>query len=251
MDNIENNEIIENIDVSDNKFKKAKIYKLVSKNINDDDEPLIYIGSTCKILKTRLNGHLRHYKIYLNNKFNFLTSFKLFEKYGVDNVDIILLEECNNITNKLELLKREKYYIDNNICVNKIKPSRTKKEWNKENNYNEKYYNYNKENYKKYREDNKEHYKKYREDNKEHYKKYREDNKEKYKEYQKKYKEYQKKYRDDNKVKIKEYFEDKKDKFKVYNKKYYENNKEKLKEYQKKYYEDKKLNNNNNLIVVN
>jgi hypothetical protein len=41
MDNNENNEIIENIDVSDNKFKKAKIYKLVSKNINDDEIPIL------------------------------------------------------------------------------------------------------------------------------------------------------------------------------------------------------------------
>ena len=55
----------------------------------------------------------------------------MFEKYGINNTDIILVESypCEN---KNELHSRERYYIENNNCVNKIIPTRTSKEFKKE-----------------------------------------------------------------------------------------------------------------------
>jgi hypothetical protein len=50
-----------------------------------------------------------------------------------NNWTIELIEDypCNNLH---ELLTRERYYIDNNECVNKVRPTRTLKEWVTENN---------------------------------------------------------------------------------------------------------------------
>ena len=52
----------------------------------------------------------------------------LFSLDSYDNIDIILVEAfpCNN---KNELESRERYYIENNICLNKNIPTRTMKEW--------------------------------------------------------------------------------------------------------------------------
>ena len=77
-----------------------------------------------------------------------ITSFKIFDKYGIENCDIILIELVN-ATCKEELHQREAYYIKSMLCVNKMVPLRTKKE---------------------YRDDTKEQIKKYYQDNKEHFK---------------------------------------------------------------------------------
>ncbi len=58
-------------------------------------------------------------------------SFDLFEKYGVENCKIILLENVNALT-KDELRAIEGNYIRNMNCVNKYIPDRTRK--NGENN---------------------------------------------------------------------------------------------------------------------
>ena len=101
-------------------YQNAKIYKLTGEN------GLYYYGSTIRDLKTRLNDH-----IHSTN-----TSSKL-----LTNPTIELLENypCNN---KLELLERETLYIENNECVNKYLPVRTKES--------------RKEYLQKYRDDNKE-----------------------------------------------------------------------------------------------
>ena len=71
--------------------------------------------------------------------------FKLFENYGIDNIDIILIESfpCSN---KYELLVTERNHIENENCINRNIPNRSRKEWN----------NTNKEKLKEYREQNKE-----------------------------------------------------------------------------------------------
>ena len=103
-------------------YQNGKIYKLWS--LEGDD---IYIGSTTQSLAVRKAEHKRKDTCY---------SKILFEKY--DDVKIELIEEypCKN---KMELNKREGYYIRNNECVNKSIAGRTKKEYDK-----------------KYREENKE-----------------------------------------------------------------------------------------------
>ena len=58
--------------------------------------------------------------------------FELFEKYGVENCKIYLVElyPCKS---REELEAREGYYIRNYNCVNKIIPGRTKKEYKNDN----------------------------------------------------------------------------------------------------------------------
>ena len=94
-------------------YQKSKIYKIV-----DNTNGNIYIGSTTtKYLSKRLTDHVCRYNKYLNNNLSgYYTSFKILEN---GNYNIVLIENypCNN---KNELYAREKYYIINNECVNKI-----------------------------------------------------------------------------------------------------------------------------------
>ena len=130
-------------------YQNGKIYMLIPVN-NEDDEQLVYIGSTTKkYLSTRLSQHISSYKLYKQGKTNFCTSFILFDKYNIENIHIILLEmySCNN---KDELRAKEAEYIKKTVnCVNKNKPGRTVKI----------YYQDNKEDlivkFKKYYQDNK------------------------------------------------------------------------------------------------
>ena len=188
-------------------YNNGKIYKI--EPIIDHDEGEIYVGSTTKhYLSQRMDTHRCSYKRFKQEKTKQkLTSFILFEKYGITNCEIILIESVNVNTND-ELKAREKYYIQLFKCVNKNIPNRTHKE----------YYETNKNKIKEYREDNKEKIKEYRNDNKE------------------KIKEQKKDYYENNKEKIKEYYEINVEKIKNQMKEYYEKNKEKTIEYNKKKY---------------
>jgi len=92
-------------------YQNSKIYKLVGGG-------LTYYGSTCNELRKRLIQH--------KTKNNPCKSKLLFD--SGDKVEIILVEKypCND---KMELHQRERYYIENFECVNKLIPSRTKKQW--------------------------------------------------------------------------------------------------------------------------
>ena len=199
----------------ENKYVNGKIYKIV-----DNTNGNIYVGSTIEKLKERLRKHKVKYKLYLQGKPTYTSSFKILEN---NDYHIELLEDypCNS---KKELETKEREHIENIVCVNKIIPTRTKKEWEEEN--KEKI----KEERKKYYEENKEKLK-------EGQKKYRENNLEKIKEGQKKHYE-------ENKEKIleerKKYQEENKEKIKIKEKKYREENKEKIKNRKKKYYEENK-----------
>jgi hypothetical protein len=110
-------------------YTKGKIYKIVS-----DNSDKVYYGSTTqKYLSTRLAGHKNNYKKHLAKQFRYVTSFEVLKDA---DVRIVLVEsypcaDCN------ELMARERYYIENYDCVNKVIPGRTKKEYywdNKEEN---------------------------------------------------------------------------------------------------------------------
>jgi hypothetical protein len=147
-----------------------------------------------------MDTHRTQYKCWKNGKHNLITSFNLFEKHGIKNCEIILLESVN-ANSKDELLAREAYWIKQVDCVNKVIPNRTDKQ---------------------YREDHKE-------EIAERHKQYYNDNKEKAKQYY-----------NDNKQDIleqhKEYYEDNKEKIVEYHKKYYEKNKKELSEQRKQTY---------------
>jgi hypothetical protein len=174
-----------------NKYQNGKIYKIEPLNGEEGD---IYIGSTTqKYLSSRMNQHRSNYI----KKTNICKSHSLFDKYGIENCNIILLEMVN-VNNKMELHQKEAYYIKLLKCINKNIPLRTIKEW---------------------REDNKEHYmnkcKEYREANKEQKKEYYETNKETILE---KAKEHYETNKDIILVKVKEYREANIDKIKEYDK---------------------------------
>ena len=128
-------------------YEKGKIYKLTCGG-------LVYYGSTCTTLTKRLSQH----KLQSNP----CTSKQLFE---MGNVLITLVEDfaCER---KEQLIARERFYIENNDCINKHVPGLTRQETSK------KYYEKNKEHYEEYRENTKEQKAKYDEE-------YREKNKEK------------------------------------------------------------------------
>ena len=99
--------------MTENKYFRGKIYKLISNNTEN-----VYYGSTIEEkLSNRLAGHRRKYKKWLNGTYCYVASFEVVE---YEDCKIILVESypCKTF---YELTAREQYYIDNNICVNKIK----------------------------------------------------------------------------------------------------------------------------------
>ena len=118
-------------------YQNGKIYKLVC-NISDN----VYYGSTCSLLCQRKAHHNDDYRLFINGERKYyLSAFHVIEN---EDYDIILVEKypCNS---KEELLKRERYYIDNNLCCNKYIPTRTNQEYKKDKNSNQRYYVANKD----------------------------------------------------------------------------------------------------------
>ena len=125
-------------------YDKAKIYKIV-----DNTNGNIYIGSTTETyLSNRLSKHLSHYKSWIKHKRSrYTTSYEIFKNNDF-YIELIENINCNDI---YELRNRERYHIDNNECVNKNIPNRTKKE----------YYQDNKDKIKEYYQTNKDKIKEY------------------------------------------------------------------------------------------
>jgi len=187
------------------------IYKIICRV----DQRFCYIGSTFDTLHRRFKQHIRHYKDWIKGeKRTYCSCFPHFEKYGIENFDIILIKSYQiyreNHKDTKHLRAYETLWFNRSVCVNQVIPIQYLK----------------KEKDKQYRQDNKGVIAEYRENNKEkikeHKKKYREKNKEKVKEQKKKW-------RDNNKEKIKEH-----------KKEYYENNKEKITEQIKKWRDNNK-----------
>ena len=176
-------------------YSNGKIYKIEPIVEHLEDE--IYIGLTTKqFLSQRMDNHRRCYKSWKNGKCGKVSVYDFFNKYGVDNCKIYLLESVN-ANSKDEIQAKEGQYIKTLKCVNKRIECRTDKEW----------YNDNKvrllEKQKEYSNNNKDKICQYQ-------KEYRVNNKQKLSEYTKKYKvqnkdrllEKQKQYINLNKVKL-------------------------------------------------
>lgn len=168
---------------------KGFIYK-----IYDNTNGNTYYGSTKQQVSRRIGDHRQDYKRYLKGSYGYCKSFDIIKNcdYSYNIVEEVEYGE------RWELLNKERWYIENNVCINKMLPFKTEEELKEKHN----------DRAKKYRETEK--YKKkiklHTENTFEERKKYREENKEKNKEYQKKYrethkeknKEYQKKYQKEN-----------------------------------------------------
>ena len=107
-------------------YQNGKVYKIWS---TTGDK--IYIGSTTKeYLSQRMDKHRSSYKSWKTGKDRMITSYLLFDEYGLENCLIELLEAkpCNS---RDELIQLEGKYIREMVCVNKCIPYRTEVE-NKE-----------------------------------------------------------------------------------------------------------------------
>lgn len=111
-------------------YKQGKIYKIVS---NTDDD-ICYVGSTTQpLLCQRMVEHRSGYGRWKNGgKCDKTSSYDMFDKYGVSNCRIELIEifPCNS---KDELTKKEGEYIRSLECVNKKIAGRTKQGWYNDN----------------------------------------------------------------------------------------------------------------------
>ena len=203
-------------------YSKGKIYNIVC-NITGET----YYGSTVQKICKRMNGH--------RNKNNECLSKQIIER-GDYHYGLVEDYKCDNLE---QLLMRERYYVDNNDCVNKVCPIRTKEELAAKKAADAKAY---------------------REENKEEIvakaKAYREENKEEIAAYQKVYNQvyqqenkeeltaYRKAYREENKEEIaaysKAYNQENKDKIAAKKKVYNEANREKINAKAKAKYRDTK-----------
>ena len=109
-------------------YKNGKIYKIES-HLGDK----IYIGSTTKqYLSQRMVYHRSNHKNWKIGKYHYVSSFDVFDEYGIDNCQIILLENfpCSS---RDELHSKEAHYIKSMPCVNKVIPNRSDKEYYQDN----------------------------------------------------------------------------------------------------------------------
>jgi hypothetical protein len=129
-------------------YNNSKVYMI--QPIMEHDENDIYIGSTTKnYLSQRMDKHRSGYKCWKKGRGTKYMCYDLFDKYGIENCKILLIENVH-ANSKDELVSREGYYIRNMKCINKNIAGRTKKEYNINNKeiikeYKHKYYINNKE----------------------------------------------------------------------------------------------------------
>ena len=131
-------------------YINGKVYK-IEPTVEMIDEGDIYIGASAKeYLSQRMDTHRQKYKQWKKgNKTSKIYSYDLFDKYGLENCKITLLEACS-CNSRDELKARESHYVRTLKCVNKYIPGRTAAEWFAENkehsaNYNKNYAIVNKE----------------------------------------------------------------------------------------------------------
>jgi len=105
-------------------YSKGKIYKIV---VNTDEEYKPYVGSTCQELSQRMTDHRSDYKKWKNGKQTKCYSYDLFDKFGVENCKIILLEEYS-CDNKIKLIMKEREWFDKIGNCNQNKPFISKEE---------------------------------------------------------------------------------------------------------------------------
>ena len=79
-------------------YTKGKFYKIVPYEIENESD--IYIGSTTKeYLSQRMATHKVGCLHWKRSSESYLSIFYLFEKYGIDNCKIILLENVCRVFN--------------------------------------------------------------------------------------------------------------------------------------------------------
>jgi hypothetical protein len=105
-------------------YANSKIYKMVSFNLPG----MPYYGSTTIELSKRKGKHVSEFKQFGLGVGGCTSRIVI----AAGDYDIIWVEDfpCER---KDQLKARERYYIENNVCVNKNLPGRTLKEWHQAN----------------------------------------------------------------------------------------------------------------------
>lgn len=80
---------------------------------------LTYYGSTIQTLKERIYKHNGDYRKWLSGKIRYMSSFEIIK----GDYTFKIVEECENYK------ERERWWIENNKCVNLYIPLRTRKEY--------------------------------------------------------------------------------------------------------------------------
>eukprot|EP01052_Picozoa_sp_SAG31_P050928 SAG31_NODE_11857_length_991_cov_80.670404_1_plen_164_part_00 len=105
-------------------YQNSKIYKLV-----DNTNGNVYYGSTtARLLCMRLAGHNASHRRFKKGEGTNCSSFQILENKDY-TLSLVETYPCNS---KDELYARERFYIENNDCVNLVLPGRPRKEWAKE-----------------------------------------------------------------------------------------------------------------------
>ena len=101
-------------------YQNGKIYKIIC-----DENDLVYYGSTTVPLWQRIGKHRTDYKLYLQNKRKYISSCIEILKYKTHKIVLVEDFSCER---REQLVARERFWIENNICVNKYIPYRSKEE---------------------------------------------------------------------------------------------------------------------------
>jgi hypothetical protein len=103
-------------------YNQTKVYRIFPTIPHDTAD--VYIGSTTKrYLCDRMAHHVWSYKNRESRKEQSTTAWKIFDRYGVENCKIELIEACvcETADDKTE---REAHYIMTTPCVNRNMPGR-------------------------------------------------------------------------------------------------------------------------------
>ena len=84
--------------------------------IQHDDSDLCYIGSTKQPLRERWRIHQVHYKLWKLGKFNKISIFPFFDKFGIDNFTMILEKTCT-------FVNRRNQRVNEMFCMYKFRKS--------------------------------------------------------------------------------------------------------------------------------
>ena len=160
-------------------YNNGKIYKI--EPVSGGEISDVYIGSTTKNrLCERMSCHRSGYKRWKEEKSGYCSVYDLFEKYGVENCHIVLVEAVS-VSSKDELFVREGYWIKSIGCVNCNIAGQSRQERINS------YYQKNKvtilQQKKVYRETNRENNPEYRDNINDYHKQYYINNKNKFKQY--------------------------------------------------------------------
>ena len=97
-------------------MKTGKIYKIISL-----DGIECYVGSTFGTIRDRWYKHKGHYNLWKKNKKSYVSSFQLFEQYGLDRCKILLIKEYG-VEDRAHLDVYETLWIKKLKAINKTEP---------------------------------------------------------------------------------------------------------------------------------